>query len=187
MRPVRIIISGIFLRRIFFVTILLLLFSACHAAPRPGSTFMSRKGGNFNVQINGQTTQAIAERRISDLDGNYEGDVNWAAAVKSGKLCFNVSPNTKEFGEFYSIGLIIKEIRVDRHPNRWKQYQTVPRPADGHPLVANWKPQQEFCPTEYFLSPRLRYKELPSGQYKVSIRFHGKSNWDKQEIFLEIN
>jgi hypothetical protein len=147
---------------------------------------MSRKGTNLSVTINGVQTSPTAERTIADLDGNYEGDTHYYAAVDSGKLCFQVVPKTEEFGEFYLMGLKIKEIRVDRNPRRWKDYSTIPPPSEGHPPIANWIPNKPFCPSEYFLTSRLKYKKLPPGQYIVSIRYQGKRNWDMQSIFLEI-
>lgn len=165
---------------------LLLCVTSCAPISESHSAFVGRNGRTFSLKINGTEAVSTPEKDWLDTNGVNSEQTEWSVGPTSGNLCLTVAPQTDLFGEFVQAELIIREYRSDRPYISWKQYGTEPRPSEGHPPVPNWIPGKAFCPREFFLTPRLRYKALPAGEYIVAVRYYGRNNWDKKSVHVVV-
>ena len=46
--------------------------------------------------------------------------------------------------------------------------------------------EREYCPTEFTLTERLRYKVLPPGEYVLIVYYHGTKMWGSKEVLVTI-
>ncbi len=158
----------------------------CSVAQPSHQAFLNRTGETIEVSINGTPSKRTELKRWRDVTDTEVEQTHWLRRTSSGRLCFNVKPRTEEFGAFRQMGISIKEFRPDRPSTRWKNYLIKPRPTRGHQAKPNWLPGQDFCPQEYFLTGRQRYRALPLGSYLITVRYQGEKNWDAQSILVEV-
>ena len=173
---------------VFALFALACLCTACALTPAHHNTFIGRKGDTFSLSINGTPSERTKAKEWKDSVGRRAGESYWKSASSTGKLCFNADTSEQGFGAFLQMGIQIQEVHPDREHTRWKNYMTNPRPTTAtHPPEPIWVPGQDFCPKEFFLTHRLRYKELPKGTYLLTVRYQGTKNWDAKHIWLEVN
>jgi len=148
-----------------------------------GDPLMDRDGRTFTVAINGVETSRIPKRKIIDAQGNEAYEVFWTAKAAKGPLCFKITPHEPRLGAVEKIDVLIFEIHKEREYQKWKSYDTVPKPTEQ---LAAFSSEKGFCPAEYTLTERLRYPALPAGGYVFRIAYWGVGNWDRQDIAMTI-
>ena len=86
-------------------------------------------------------------------------------------------------GKPEKIDVMIHEIKNEKPFQQWKNYQTTPELAQSIPAFAT---EKGYCISEYYLTERLRYPELPAGDYVLRVAYWGVGNWDRQDILLTV-
>ena len=66
---------------------------------------------------------------------------------------------------------------------RWKSYDTVPSQTES---MAEFQTGKGYCPKEFTLTERLRYPNLPPGDYVMRVAYWGVGNWDRQDIRVTV-
>ena len=156
-------------------------FSVCTA--NASDPLMDRTGSTLSVTIDGTNTKSTPENKIRDTAGIDAYDTFWSAQVAKGPQCFKLAAHDARLGEPEKIDILIHEIRPDRPFQQWKNYKAVPNPAES---ISAFSSEKGFCPKEYILTERLRYPNLPAGEYVLRVAYWGKGNWDRQDILLSV-
>ena len=173
------------LRALIFPGILLITAGCAAQGSISDSPFVKRDGSTIEVRLNGTPTEALRPFDIKDSQNVTVETVTHQASV-SGPICWRVSGLHPGLGSFVQVGLTIREIRNDRPYTRWRDFRAVPDPVDDGRGRKAWRAGGEYCPREYILTERLRFKTLPPGEYVIGVRYHGQQNWDVQHILLEV-
>lgn len=142
---------------------------------------MDRTGATLKVLVDGAETKGNSEHKIVDVAGTNAYSTYWTSAAGKSPRCFKVEPLDTRLGAGERINILIHEIRADRPFQQWKDYKVIP-----DPVPTQFSSGEGFCPQEFILTERLRYKSLPPGDYVVRVGYWGVGNWDRQDILLSV-
>lgn len=148
-----------------------------------GDPLMDRDGRTLKVFLNGAETSSIPKKELFDVMGSSAYELHWKASVAKGPFCIKVEPHEPRLGAVEKIDVLIHAIRPDVPFQQWRSYQTVPSTTDS---LAAFASPQGFCPKELILTERLRFNELPPGEYVLRVAYWGVGNWDRQDILLTV-
>lgn len=190
-------ISNAFSFRRSFLAIFLSMLSFSSACvsnkqreiPRPHINTNQSRGHLVNLTINGVVPDYSGIHAVTDTNGLSAYHTYWHAtfpAPKAGKLCFSLSGVKQILGKFKQSSFILTEVHPERPYERWKRYTL-------HPDHTSWMKKsdpeaeiQEYCPKEFTLTDRLRYKVLPPGEYVLVVYYYGEKLWGSKEILLTL-
>jgi len=169
---------------LLFLSISLALSFLASKSALAADALIDRDGRTFQVSINGVPTKREAVKKIMDSAGSEAFEVYWSAKVGKDPLCFAIETKDARLGKPERINILIHEIRADRPSQRWKNYDTVPSTTDN---MNDFLTPKGYCPKEYTLTERLRYPNLPPGEYVFRVGYWGVGNWDRQDILVTVS
>ena len=158
----------------------LFLLTGCGMLAPPVSPFLNRTGQTISVTLDSKATRPIAPTHLHDENMASGQIANWSAE-SSGKFCIGVKPLHPDMENLKRVEIDIDEIRGDRSAGNWRRFQHNP------PIPENLAAElNNYCPKDFFITPRVRFPKLPPGAYAMNVRVYGGKNWDKQTILLTV-
>lgn len=139
-----------------------------------------RDGDNFDLFVDGQLVKKSPETPLYDRSQVSSLTTNWIA-VSTGRICLSLNLKSASIGEFKKAQVIIKEYSPKKSNLDWRQFNPWPMPTSS-----TLRPGVTFCPDDFFVTERVRFKALPRGKYILSVRIYGTSDWDEKSTYLEV-